>query len=171
MNATKKLTISAVFLAIGLIFPFFTGQIQDIGNKLLPMHIPILLCGVVCGWKYGLLVGFVTPLLRSLLFTMPSFPKAIGMAFELAAYGAVIGVLYYKLHKSKLRIYISLVSAMFAGRVVWGIANLIIYGLQHSTFTWQLFIGGALLNAIPGIVLQLILIPILLLTIEKSGLS
>ena len=93
------------------------------------------------------------------------------MAFELAAYGAVIGVLYYKLHKSKLRIYISLVSAMFAGRVVWGIANLIIYGLQHSTFTWQLFIGGALLNAIPGIVLQLILIPILLLTIEKSGLS
>lgn len=169
MKSIKKLTLSALFLALGLILPFFTGQIQEIGNKLLPMHIPILLCGVVCGWKYGLMVGFITPLLRNLLFTMPALPNAIGMAFELATYGAIIGLLYYKLSKSKLRIYISLLSAMIAGRIVWGIISIIIYGVQQSAFTWQIFIGGALLNAIPGIILQLVLIPILLLALEKSG--
>lgn len=169
MNTTKKLTLSALFLALGLILPFFTGQIQEIGNKLLPMHIPVLLCGVICGWKYGLIVGFITPLLRNLLFTMPALPNAIGMAFELATYGAIIGLIYYKLGKSKLRIYISLLSAMIAGRIVWGIVSIIIYSLQQSAFTWQIFIGGALLNAIPGIILQLVLIPILLLALEKSG--
>lgn len=169
MNTTKKLTLSALFLALGLVLPFFTGQIQEIGNKLLPMHIPVLLCGVVCGWKYGLLVGFITPLLRSLLFTMPALPNAIGMAFELATYGAFIGIIYYKLHKSQLKIYISLLSAMIAGRIVWGMVSIIIYGVQQSAFSWQMFIGGALLNAIPGIILQLVLIPILLLALEKSG--
>lgn len=169
MKSIRKLTLAALFLALGLILPFFTGQIQAIGNKLLPMHIPVLLCGVVCGWKYGLMVGFITPLLRSLLFTMPALPNAIGMAFELATYGAIIGLIYYKLGKSKLRIYISLLSAMIIGRIVWGIVSIIIYGVQQSAFTWQMFISGALLNAIPGIILQLVLIPILLLALEKSG--
>lgn len=169
MKSTKKLTLAAVFLALGLILPFFTGQIQEIGNKLLPMHIPVMLCGIVCGWQYGLLIGFITPLLRSFLFSMPLFTNAIGMAFELAAYGAIIGVLYHKLTKTKLRIYISLLTAMLAGRIVWGIASIIIHGIAQSTFTWQMFIGGALLNAIPGIVLQLVLIPILMLALKKSG--
>ena len=169
MKSTKKLTLAAVFLALGLILPFFTGQIQESGNKLLPMHIPVMLCGIVCGWQYGLLIGFITPLLRSFLFSMPLFTNAIGMAFELAAYGAIIGVLYHKLTKTKLRIYISLLTAMLAGRIVWVIASIIIHGIAQSTFTWQMFIGGALLNAIPGIVLQLVLIPILMLALKKSG--
>lgn len=169
MKSTKKLTLSAVFLALGLILPFFTGQIQEIGNKLLPMHLPVMLCGIVCSWKYGLLVGFVTPLLRSFLFSMPVFTNAVGMAFELATYGAIIGVLYYKLIKSKLRIYISLLAAMVAGRVVWGVASIIIHGITQTAFTWPMFMGSALLNAIPGIILQLVLIPILMLALEKSG--
>lgn len=169
MNTTKKLTLSAVLLALGLILPFFTGQIQEIGNKLLPMHIPVLLCGFICGWKYGLLVGFITPLLRSLLFSMPAPTNAIGMAFELATYGAVVGILYSKLAKSKLRIYISLLVAMVVGRIIWGAVSIIIYGISQSAFTWQMFLGGALLNAIPGIILQIVLIPIIILALEKAG--
>ena len=60
----KNLALSAMFIAIGQVLPFFTGQIPQIGNMLLPMHIPVLLCGLICGWKYGALVGFTTPLLR-----------------------------------------------------------------------------------------------------------
>ena len=140
-----------MFLALGLVLPFFTGQIREIGNKLLPMHIPVLLCGFLCGPQYGLLVGFITPLLRSLLFSMPPLPRAIGMAFELATYGAVTGLLYRKLPKSKARIYI-----------------ILIYGIEGSAFTWQMFAGGAFLNAIPGIVVQIILIPVLMLALEKA---
>ena len=169
MNTTKKLTLSAVLLALGLILPFFTGQIQEIGNKLLPMHIPVLLCGFICGWKHGLLVGFITPLLRSLLYSMPAPTNAIGMAFELATYGAVAGILYSKLAKSKLRIYICLLVAMIVGRIVWGAVSIVIYGISQSAFTWQMFLGGALLNAIPGIILQIVLIPIIILALEKAG--
>lgn len=169
MKSTKKLTLAALFLALGLILPFFTGQIQEIGNKLLPMHLPVMLCGMICGWKYGLLIGFLTPLLRSFLFSMPIFSNAVGMAFELAIYGAIIGILYAKLKHMKFRIYISLLVAMISGRIVWGIASVMIHGITHSAFTWQMFLGGALLNAIPGIILQLLLIPILMLAFEKSG--
>ena len=157
-----------MFLALGLVLPFFTGQIREIGNKLLPMHIPVLLCGFLCGPQYGLLVGFITPLLRSLLFSMPPLPRAIGMAFELATYGAVTGLLYRKLPKSKARIYISLLIAMVAGRLVWGIVSILIYGIEGYAFTWQMFAGGAFLNAIPGIVVQIILIPVLMLALEKA---
>lgn len=168
MKQTKKLILSAMFLALGLVLPFFTGQIREIGNKLLPMHIPVLLCGFLCGPQYGLLVGFITPLLRSLLFSMPPLPRAIGMTFELATYGAVTGLLYRKLPKSKARIYISLLIAMVAGRLVWGIVSILIYGIEGSAFTWQMFAGGAFLNAIPGIVVQIILIPVLMLALEKA---
>lgn len=169
MNTTKRLTLSAVLIALGLILPFFTGQIQEIGNKLLPMHIPVLMCGFVCGPQYGMLVGFITPLLRCLLFSMPAPTNAIGMAFELATYGAVVGILYSKLAKSKMRIYISLLVAMVVGRLVWGAVSIVIYGVSQSAFTWQMFLGGALLNAIPGIILQIVLIPIIILALEKAG--
>ena len=168
-NMIKKMVLAAFFLALGLILPFFTGQIPEIGSMLLPMHIPVLICGFVCGWRYGLLVGFITPLFRSFLFTMPPVPTAIGMAFELATYGTVTGILYRKLQKSQHRIYISLLVAMIAGRIVWGVVSLIIYGVQQTAFTWQMFLAGSLLNAIPGIILQIVLIPILMLALEKSG--
>ena len=78
----KNLVLAAMFLAIGLVLPFFTGQIPAVGKMLLPMHIPVLLCGLICGWQYGLGVGFVLPLLRSLLFSFPAmYPNAISMAF------------------------------------------------------------------------------------------
>lgn len=169
MKNTKKLVWAAVFLALGLVLPFFTGQIPEIGNKLLPMHIPILLCGFVCGWKYGLLVGFITPLFRMTLFGMPPLMTAIGMAFELAAYGAVTGLLYNRLAKSKARIYVSLIAAMIVGRIIWGIASVILYGISGTAFTWQIFLAGSFFNAIPGIIVQLIAVPALILAFEKSG--
>lgn len=170
MKNIKNLVLAALFLALGLILPFLTMQIREIGSMLLPMHIPVLICGFVCGWKYGLLVGFITPILRSFIFTMPMmFPNAVSMAFELATYGAIVGILYYALRNSKLRIYLSLLVAMIAGRFVWGIVMTIISGISNSNFSWQMFISGALINAIPGIILQLVLIPILIFTLEKTG--
>lgn len=169
MNTTKRLTLSAVLLALGLILPFLTGQIQEIGNKLLPMHIPVLICGFVCGWKYGLITGAITPLLRCMLFSMPAPLNAICMAFELATYGAIAGLLYQKSKGLRLRIYISLLIALISGRIVWGCVSMLIYGISQSAFTWQMFLSGALLNAIPGIILQLVLIPIIILALEKAG--
>ncbi len=96
-NHLKNLTLSAMFLAIGLVLPFFTGQIQQIGNMLLPMHLPVFLCALVCGWRYGLPMAFILPILRSVLFGMPPmYPIAIAMAFELAVYAFVSGFLYEK---------------------------------------------------------------------------
>ena len=91
----KKLILAALFLAMAQVLPFLTGQIPEVGSMLCPMHIPALLCGFFCGWPWGLMVGFVAPILRSVTFGMPPmFPVAICMAFELATYGAVSGALY-----------------------------------------------------------------------------
>lgn len=169
MNTTKKITISAMLLAVGLILPFFTGQMREIGNKLLPMHLPIFICGFLCGWKYGMITGFITPLLRCMLFSMPAPIKAICMAFELATYGFASGFLYRKTAHSKFQTYISLLGSMVAGRVVWGIVSRFVYGITQSAFTWKMFLGGALLNAIPGMILQIILIPIIVLALKKAG--
>lgn len=169
MKSIRKLTLAALFLALGLTLPFLTGQIREIGNKLLPMHIPILLCGLICGWKYGFIVGLITPLLRFVLFAMPMMPNALTMAFELATYGAVTGILYQVLPPRKWRSFVCLVTAMIIGRIVWGITSTIILNLGGSSFTWQMFIGGAILNAIPGIVIQIILIPSIMFALEKTG--
>lgn len=169
MKNIKTMIQAALFLALGLTLPFLTGQIPEIGSALLPMHIPVIICGYICGWKYGLLVGFLTPLLRSVLFGSPLMMTALTMAFELAAYGAVTGILYRKLPSGKGRIYISLLCAMIIGRIVWGISSIVIYGLNHTAFTWEIFIAGALQSAIPGIILQLVLIPVIMMALEKSG--
>lgn len=171
MKSTKKLVLSALFLALGYVLPFFTGQIPAIGKMLLPMHIPVLLCGFVCGWQYGLIVGFIVPLFRSVLAGMPvMMPTAVGMAFELAAYGIISGMMYQKLPKKTINIYLSLITAMIGGRIVWGLVSILLYGMQGNAFSWTMFMGGALLNAIPGIVIQLVLIPVVIIILEKTGL-
>ena len=164
MNQTRKLTLSAMFLTIGMILPFFTGQIPQVGNMLLPMHIPVLLCGFLCGGKYGLLVGFILPILRSACFGMPPMmPTAIAMAFELAAYGTISGLLYEKTKNT----IASLICAMIGGRIVWGIVSFILYQMMGNVFTWQIFAAGAFLQAVPGIVVQIMLIPILVYALKK----
>lgn len=164
----NKLGVSAMFMAIGLVLPFFTGQIQNIGNMLLPMHIPVFLCGLICGWKYGAVVGFILPLMRSALFGMPvMFPNAVAMSFELMTYGLVVGLIYVGFKKKNIvKTYIALIVAMISGRIVWAVAQLIILGMLGSTFTAQMFIAGAFLNAIPGIIVQLILIPMVMMRVK-----
>ena len=167
----KNLALAAMFMALGLVLPFFTGQIPQIGKMLLPMHIPVLLCGLICGWKYGLAVGFVTPLLRSVLFGMPIlYPMAIGMAFELMTYGFVIGFLYERSRwKCIFALYRCLIIAMLSGRIVWGIAQMVLLGVGQNGFTYQAFIAGAFLDAIPGIIIQLVLIPAVMVLLNKTG--
>lgn len=175
MNKKKhilNLTLSAMFMAVGLLLPFLTGQIKQFGSMLLPMHIPVILCGLICGWKYGLGVGFILPLFRSYLFGMPRlFPDAISMAFELAAYGAVVGFIYgHSRWKCVVSLYRSMIIAMLSGRIVWGIVQVILLGLGENGFTLSMFIAGAFLNAIPGIILQLVLIPVIMITLNRTGL-
>ncbi len=168
----KRLVLSALFLALALTLPFLIGQIPQIGQMLCPMHLPILLCGLICGWRWGGAVGFLAPLMRSVLFGMPAmFPNAIAMAFELMTYGIVIGMIYAAFRrKSVASVYCAMIPAMLAGRVVWGAVRVALSGVAGSAFTWQLFLSGALLNAIPGIILQLVLIPALMVALDKSGL-
>lgn len=170
-NAVRNLVLAGLFLALGLVLPFLTGQIPAIGQRLLPMHLPVLLCGFVCGGPYGLLVGLLTPLLRSVIFGMPLlFPVAVVMAFELAAYGLLAGV-FYRLFPKKIGFtYLALLLAMIGGRVVWGVAAMILYGFGGTPFTWPMFVAGAFVNALPGIVLQLVVIPPILLALDKAGL-
>ena len=163
-----NLILSAMFMAIGILLPFITAQIRYIGNMLLPMHIPILLCGLICGWRYGAAVGFITPLLRSALFGMPVlFPNAIGMAFELAAYGFLIGFIYCRFQKKNLlALYVALLAAILGGRIIWGVARTLLFGVGGEPFTLSLFITNAFITAIPGIVLQLILIPSVMILLK-----
>ncbi|MBR3641288.1 MAG: ECF transporter S component [Oscillibacter sp.] len=169
MKSTRNLALSAFFLALALVLPFLTGQIQQIGNMLCPMHFPVLLCGFFCGGGWGLAVGLIAPLLRSLLFGMPPmFPVAVCMAFELATYGLVAGALYRALPKKKSSIFVALIAAMLLGRVVWGVARFLCAGLDPSKFGISAFLAGAFATAWPGIVLQLILIPILVIALKKE---
>lgn len=168
---TRKIAFAGLFIALGLILPFLTGQIQSLGNKLLPMHLPILLCGFILGWPYGLVVGLITPILRSLLFGMPPmFPVAAAMAFELAVYGCSTGLLYRLLPRKNPLIYVNLIVSMIVGRIVWGLVTMVFFGIQGTPFTWSMFMTAAWINAVPGIILQLILIPLLIFAFEKSGL-
>ena len=149
-----------------------TGRIPQIGSMLLPMHIPVLLCGLVCGWQYGAVVGFVAPLLRSVLFGMPPmYPIAIAMAFELATYGAVAGFMYRKVQHTLPMIYATLVTSMVAGRLVWGAVRFVLAGLSGSSFPFSAFLSGAVLTAVPGIVAQLILIPLIVAALQKAKLT
>lgn len=168
-DSVLKLVLSALFLALGIVLPSLTGSIPQVGKMLLPMHIPVLLCGFVCGWPFGLAVGFITPLLRSMLFSAPPMmPTAVGMAFELAVYGAVVGILYARLPKRNWAVYVSLIGAMLAGRIVWGIISVPLHGLNGSAFSFQAFIAGAILNAVPGIILQLVLIPVIIIGLKRA---
>lgn len=172
LSNTRTLTLAAMFLALAFVLPFLTGQIPQIGSMLCPMHIPVLLCGFICGWPWGLVVGFLAPLLRSVTLGMPPlFPTAFCMAFELAAYGAASGLLHKFFHKNKWNIYISLIIAMIAGRLVWGSVMFICMSLTGGSFGFSAFLAGAVTNALPGIILQLILIPILVMVLEKADIG
>lgn len=163
-----NLTLAAFFLALAYVMPFLTGQIPEIGAMLCPLHIPVLLCGFICGPVWGLAVGFIAPLLRSFILGMPPpFPTAVCMAFELAVYGAVAGLMHKILPRKKPYIYVSLLTAMLVGRLVWGVAMFVCMGISGGSFTFAAFLAGAFVNAVPGIVVQVALIPILVMILDN----
>ena len=164
-----KLILAALFLALAYVMPFLTGQIPEIGSMLCPMHIPVLLCGFICGGPWGLVVGFIAPLLRSFTLGMPPlFPTAVCMALELATYGAVAGLMHKLLPRKKGYIYCSLLIAMTAGRIVWGIAMFLCLSLNGGAFTLSAFVAGAFTNALPGIIVQIVFIPVLVMLLDNK---
>ena len=158
-QTVRQLVPAALFLALAFVLPLLTGQVPKVGNMLCPMHFPVLLCGFVLGGPWGLAVGFAAPLLRSALFGMPPmFPVAISMAFELATYGLVSGLLWRKAKHTLPALYAVLLTAMVSGRIVWGIVRFVLAGLTGGSFPFSAFLSGALFTAVPGIVAQLALL-------------
>ena len=167
----RRMVWAAVCLALCMVLPFLTGQIPQIGSAISPMHIPVLLAGFICGPWWAMAVGAVSPLLRFALFGMPPiFPTGVAMCFELAAYGLVSGALYACLPKKTSNIYVSLIAAMLLGRVVWGIVRVVLSGVSGEPFTWAAFMAGAFVNAVPGIIVHILLIPVIVMALKKAGL-
>lgn len=167
-NTTLNLTCSALCLALCIILPFLTGQIPQIGNMLCPMHIPVILCGFICGPFWGLLIGIIAPLLRSLIFSVPvMYPMALSMAAELGTYGLLSGLLYRAFPKKTQYTYLTLIAAMLTGRLVWGAVRFIMAGLDAGSFPFSAFLAGAVTNAVPGIILQIAVIPPVVRLSEK----
>ncbi len=165
----KNTVFSAMFLALCMVLPMITGGVPQVGNAIAPMHIPVLICGFVCGWQYGAVVGFVAPLMRSAIFNAPvMYPTAAAMAFELAVYGMLCGVLYKLFPKKTVYIYPALLISMLAGRVVWGIARYIMAGLDGSEFSFAMFLSGAFLQAVPAIVCHIIIVPLAVMAFKKA---
>jgi LytS/YehU family sensor histidine kinase len=167
----KKLVYSAMFLAMALLLPFLTGQIQSFGAALCPMHIPVLLCGFICGPVYGAAVGAIAPLMRHAIFGMPLLWSAIPMAFELAAYGLCAGLLYKLLPKKNVYIYVTLISSMLAGRIIWGAVSFALAGLRETSFSFAIFSASAFAGSVPGIILQIVLIPVIVMALKRAKLT
>ena len=177
MNSTalkryiQTLVQAGLLLALCLLLPFLTGQIPQVGSMLLPMHLPVLLAGYLCGPLWAAGVGAVAPLLRNLLFGMPPlYPVGLSMTVELAVYGLVVGLVWPRVReKGAAGVYMALVSAQLVGRLAWGAARFVMMGLGGSEFSLALFLSGAVTGAVPGIVLQLVLVPVLVRALQKAG--
>lgn len=168
-NSAVRLVYAAVCLALCMVLPFLTGQIPQIGSALSPMHIPVLLAGFLCGPWWAMAVGVTAPLLRHLWLTMPPLVTAIAMAFEMGCYGLVSGLLYKRLPKTTVSIYGALIAAMLAGRLVWGAVMVVLSGVTGSAFTWAAFLAGAFINAVPGIIVHIALVPVLVMALRKAN--
>jgi LytS/YehU family sensor histidine kinase len=170
-NQKKKITkivFAAMFLALAYVLPFINLWNPEIGNVLLPMHLPVMLCGYVCGGPWGMVVGIVAPLLRSLTLGMPApfYPRAIAMAIELGAYGFLSGMTYKLLPKKKVSIYISLLISMIGGRIIRALVQMLLIGFTAEKTIFVYFFSELIVKAIPGIILQILFIPVIVTLID-----
>lgn len=165
---TRRLTAAALCVALAVLIPQLFHAIPNAGSVFLPMHVPVLICGFLCGWPYGLACGLLAPILSSLLTAMPPAMILPGMACELAVYGLATGLLFPKMRTSKplLDIYCALLPAMLLGRLVSGLLNGLVF--RAGQYTFQMFLTASFVTALPGIVIQLALIPALMLALEKA---
>ena len=169
MSNTKKLVFTAVCTALCVVLPMAFHAVQNAGQVFLPMHIPVLLCGLICGWPAGLLCGLLGPGLSSAITAMPPAPVLPAMTVELAVYGLVCGLMmkFVRTGRTTADLYISLVTAMAAGRVVSGLAKAFLFAPGTPPFAW---VTTSLVAGLPGIVIQLVLIPLLVLTLTRAHL-
>ena len=158
MNPVHRTVLGALFVALCVVLPIAFHVIPDAGTVMLPMHIPVLVCGLVCGWPYGFICGLLGPALSCLLTGMPPMAMLPAMMVECATYGAVTGLIlkYVRTKNLTLDLYIALIAAMIAGRVVSGVAKALIFTPGITMAAW---ITASFVTALPGIVLQLVLIP------------
>lgn len=178
-STTRNLTLSAMFIALAIILPYLAMQNPVIAQTMLPMHFPILLCGLVCGRRYGLIVGFISPLMRGFMFGMPVlFPMGTAMAFELATYGFVVALVYYGIRRTAsnlVSLYAALIAAMIAGRIVFVAAWILFVGVIRGDegFSWLAYIitffTVDVVRGLPGIIVQLILIPALIIALQRTS--
>lgn len=170
MTKIKKLVYAALCIALGVVLPIAFHSIPNAGSIFLPMHIPVLLCGLICGWEYGLICGAITPILSSLITGMPPIAYVPSMTIELAVYGFISGLLIniIKTKKTSVNIYISLILAMIAGRFAYGFMNALVF--RAGSYSMQIWLASAFITSFPGIIIQLILIPILVLALKKAKL-
>jgi len=164
---TRKTVYSGVFIALGIIIPQIFHYIGGpaLGSIILPMHLPVIVAGFICGPLAGVLTGILTPVLSSTITGMPPVPKLWFMIIELAAYGGLSGLLYFKM---KMNIILSLILSMIAGRIIYGGAFIIAVNLFGINLPPALGVTGALIKGIPGIILQLILIPVIIVVLERN---
>lgn len=167
MRSVKRMTIAAVCIALCVVLPIAFHSIPDGGSVFLPMHIPVLICGLVCGWPFGFLTGLMGPLLSSVLTGMPPAAFLPAMMVECAVYGMVSGLVLKGIRTKKLYLdlYIALVTAMIAGRVVSGIAKALIFSPGMAMSAW---VTASFITALPGIVIQLVLLPMVVVTLMKA---
>ena len=170
MNKTKQLVLTALFVALGVVLPQAFHAIPNAGSIFLPMHIPVLIAGFATGPVYGLICGILTPVLSHLIFSMPPAPVLPGMLCELAMYGLMTGLLnkVVKIENNLVKNYVVLIGAMLCGRITYGILNALIF--RAGNYSMQAWISAALVTAIPGIIIQLVLIPILVDRLQKANL-
>lgn len=168
MSIVKRMVTTAICVAMCVVLPLAFHAIPNAGAVMLPMHIPVLLCGLVCGWQYGFVCGLIGPLLSS--FTgMPSMAVLPGMMVECAVYGLVTGILMRLVRTGKptADLYISMVSAMFLGRLLSGFAKSLVFAPGTAPFAW---VTTSLVTGIPGIIVQLVVMPVLVLALTRAGL-
>lgn len=170
MSSVKRSILTAACIALCVVLPMAFHSVENAGSVLCPMHLPVLLCGLVCGWPFGLLCGLAGPLLSSLLTGMPPVAYLPAMLVELAVYGLVSGLLMRLVHTGHLYadLYISLVGAMLVGRVAAGVSRALIFAAgKYSLAAWT---AAYFVTCLPGLVIQLALLPTIVFALEKAGL-
>ena len=169
MNSiTKKLVSCALCIALGVLLPIAFHVIPNAGSVFLPMHIPVLICGLFCGAPYGLACGIITPFISSVMTGMPPAMMLPKMIIELCVYGLVAGLCtqYIPQKNEMTKLYMSLIIAMLAGRIVNGFVSTFILSTQG--YTLSVFMTASFITCLPGIIIQLIVIPVLVRILNKS---
>lgn len=165
----RNMMFCALCIALGLVLPMMFHAIPNAGSILLPMHIPVLLCGLLCGPVFGLLCGILTPALSSLMTGMPPVFILPSMICELAVYGLIAGLMKQYIHMKSALVsaYVQLIIAMLAGRIVYGIMNALIF--SAGSYSMDIFITAAFVTALPGILIQLLFVPGMAVLLDKVG--